>query len=53
MMNLVLNFEYLVLQPSFEIWGTFKVLDLILMLAEKNQNKHSKFDIKFVIRHPV
>ena len=27
--------------------------DLILMLAEKNQSKHSKFDTKFIIRHPV
>ena len=29
------------------------LLDLILMSAEKNQNKHSKCDTKFVIWHPA
>ena len=61
MTNLVSNFEYLLLlsffllRPSFEIWDTFKVflLYLILMLAELNQNKHSKFDANFTIQWPV
>ena len=29
------------------------LLDLILMSAEKNQNKHLKFDTKFIIRLPA